>query len=154
MSDTLLTFLISGITALIGLIIGDVYTRIKKNGKKARERKKKEHEEEIRKILKEEVTPLKEKITEANNRIKEIQDNDLDILKKANRDSLRYQLYRIYDTCIFYTTADSRYSEKELFDSYRKLDGNHDCQLRHDKFISLPHEEEYNYKNKKDKESK
>lgn len=69
----------------------------------------------------------------------DIQQNDLTSLKKASRDSIRYQLYAIYDRCDVqgYRTSHDSEIENELFNSYKALNGNHGCEARHEAFQKL-----------------
>ncbi len=143
MNSSIQAILISVISALAGGIFLDIYAHVKTRTRKALEQKSEHEKSQIRCVLKEELKPLNEETKRTSSLIEDIKNNDLEVLKKANRDSLRYQLYRIYDKSLDYTTADARYSEKELYNSYKNLDGNHECELRHEKFLNLPHEEEY-----------
>lgn len=130
-------------TTLAGVLVTDIIVRIKTSGKKYRNRKKEEQRQEIIDIFKDAMGPIKEELKEVNQKIDSLTSGDLKVLKKANRDSIRTQLYDIYDKCTIYKTRNDMDTESELFDSYKALKGNHGCDARHERFVSLPIKEEY-----------
>ena len=138
-----------GFPTLAALIIGDIYSRAKLNGKKYKEHKKAEEDVRLKKIVTEvmqkENQDIKKDIEETKQIICDIKSDDIDILKKANRDSLRNQLYDMYDRCIEYKTNSDIENEAEMFDSYKRLKGNHGCDDRHELFKKLPTEDQYFY---------
>lgn len=137
--------LTTALSTLVGIIVTDIIVRIKTNGKKYLGKKQAEQQAEIKNIVAEVMEPLKKDLELVNKKIDNIAEGDLKALKKANRDSLRCQLYEIYDRCIAYKTKDDIDNESELFDSYKALNGNHGCDARHKKFAELPTKEEYDY---------
>ena len=130
-------------TTLAGILITDIVVRLKTGGKKYRDRRKAEQRKEIIDIFAEATKPLQTDLDSVNKKIDTLMSTDLKILKKANRDSIRTQLYEIYDRCEVYRTNNDIETESELFDSYKALKGNHGCDARHERFTNLPTKEEY-----------
>lgn len=131
-------------TTLAGALVADIIVRVKTSGKKYINRRKAEQRGEIIDIFTEATRPLKDDLNKVNEQLDDLIRTDLHILKKANRDSIRTQLYEIYDRCELYKTTNDIETESELFDSYKALMGNHGCDARHDRFIKLPIKEELN----------
>lgn len=131
-------------TTLAGALVADIIVRVKTSGKKYLNRRKAEQREEIIDIFVEATQPLKDDLNKVNKQLDDLIENDLKILKKANRDSIRAQLYEIYNRCELYKTTNDIETESELFDSYKALKGNHGCDARHDRFVKLPIKEELN----------
>lgn len=151
------TIITTAITTLVGIIITDIVIRVKTSGKKHNEKRKKERLDEMREVVEEVIKPVQVEVAEIKQDITAIRTTDIRELKKANRDSLRNQLYTIYDRCIEYRTASDIENEAEMFDSYKTLNGNHGCDTRHKLFMQLPTEDQYFYnqrQNSKKKEDK
>lgn len=148
------TILTTAITTLVGIVVTDIVIRLKTSGKKHNEARRKERLKEIREVVEEVIEPVKIEITEIKQDITAIRDTDVRDLKKANRDSLRNQLYNIYDKCIEYRTASDIENEAEMFDSYKALNGNHGCDTRHNLFMQLPTEDQYFYNKRQDSDKK
>lgn len=144
--------LISLLCTLGGLIIADIYAHFKSNGKKFVNRKKEENKAEVKEVVEEVIDPLKTDIRNINSKIDHIQQKDLEILKKGQRDLIRNQLNKIYDKSTVYKTKESITVESELFSSYKNLEGNHGTDARHKEFEELPTEEEFKLEHPEDYE--
>ena len=101
--EILVTILIAAATALAGAIAVDIYVHLKNKSKKAMERHKKEKQEEFKEIvvpcIEEAIKPLSDKMTDVEEKVDSMAENDLPLLKQANRDSLRNQLFASYRHC-------------------------------------------------------
>lgn len=119
-----------GFTALFGAILIDIYTRIKQGSKKIVEKKKKENKEElvgiIKGVVQEELKPIKKDVVEIKEEITIIKVDDINILRAANRDSLRNQLLVVFRECQSkgYKTVEDTRNFEYMFDSYKNLGGN------------------------------
>lgn len=135
--QTVITTLIS---ALVAAVTADVIAHIKAQSKKHKERIAVDQEIVTKKIVAEENKNIEKAISTCNQKLDSMRAEDLSPLKKASRDSLRYNLYEIYDKCEErgWRTKDEISSESEMFDSYKALKGNHGCDSRHANFEKLP----------------
>lgn len=138
------TILTTCVATLVAALVTDIIVRVKASSKKSLNRRKAEQREEIIDIFAEATQPLKDDLNKVNEQLDDLIRNDLKILKKANRDSIRTQLYEIYDRCELYKTTNDIETESELFDSYKALKGNHGCDARHNRFVKLPIKGELN----------
>ena len=108
----------------------DIYTRFKHTSKKMINKRKEEQTEDLVKIVKkvvaDELEPVKKDITEIKNEISTIKNQDIKVLKVANRDSLRNQLLNVYRDCETkgYQTMEDSKNFLYMLSSYRNLDGN------------------------------
>lgn len=151
MPTWLTLFLALGGSTLIALIVQGIAHLISERGKrKAREieeavqeKRQRERIQEMRDVIKEEVQPIKERINDIAEVVDEIKTGDIVTLKDANRDSLRNQLYTLYDRCYLYKTNDDIDNEANMFNSYTALGGNSGCHARHDAFLLLPTEAQF-----------
>ena len=101
--DIATTIIVSVACTILGAIAADIYIRIKARTKKAIEKRKKERQEEFKDsilpCITDAIKPLSEKIDSLEVEIKSVKDTDLPILKRANRDSLRNQLFASFRHC-------------------------------------------------------
>ena len=149
---------IFGFPTLATLIIGDIYARVKLNSKKFKEKRKNEHQEElktvVREVVKEEIKPLENKIDKVDTEVSQIRNVEIKTLYRANRDSLRNQLYQLYDRCELqgYKTSTDIDNEAHMFRSYTDLGGNSGTVSRHENFETIDTEKEF-LRKKKTKEN-
>ena len=138
---------ISVVSGLLGAIILDIYIHIKKGTKKAVERRKKEKQDEFKEIvvpcIEEAIKPLSDKMTVVEKKVDTIAENDLPVLKQANRDSLRNQLFASYRYCRktgFRSIEDTKNWES-MYESYIALGGNGFIPELKTKFEAIPLED-------------
>ena len=159
--------IVVAIASAVGGAIGlDIYLHIKNRGKKAVERKKKERQEEMKEAImpciEEAIKPMSDKIDDIDKDVQEVKNVDLPMLKNANRDSLRNQLFAAYRHCdkIGYRTTEDTENFLHMKESYEKLGGNGVIADIHEQFMNLPLEnlESVKYRtqqnNKKSKKQK
>ncbi len=139
------TIVCSALTTLIGIIVTDIVVRIKTSSVKEIEKKKTAQLAQIRLVIQDELQPLHEEIREVRRDVEEVKNSEIVTLSKANRDSLRNQLFNLYDRCDHqgYKTSDDVENESEMFDSYKTLGGNHGADARHNLFIKIPTKSAY-----------
>jgi len=119
-----------GGSALFGAIAVDIYVKIKYSSKKVIERKKKERDDELGRLIsgvvKKELEPVKQEISQVKQEITIIKSDDINVLRTANRDSLRNQLLTVFRECQFkgYRTIEDIRNFEYMFDSYKNLGGN------------------------------
>ncbi len=166
MTDTsiLITILVSVASAVLGVAGTDLYVHIKNRTKKAIDRKKKERQEELEESLvpciEKAIKPLSDKIDSMDQDVQEVKNVDLPMLKNANRDSLRNQLFAAYRHCdkIGYRTTEDTENFLHMKDSYESLGGNGVIADIHRQFMNLPLENlesvKYRSQNRKTKKSK
>lgn len=141
---TLLAILTSAASAALGALAVDIYVHFKDRTKKALNKRKKERQEELQEAIAPcidaAVKPINEKIARMEKDVQEIKNDDLPILKDANRDSLRNQLFAAYKHCskIGYRTMDDTENFDHMFESYKKLNGNGMMIDIHKHFMGLP----------------
>lgn len=143
-----------GFPTLAALILGDIYARVKINGKKFKQKRKAEQQEElkevVREVVKQEIKPLETKIDKVDNEVSGIRNVEIKTLYRANRDSLRNQLYQLYDRCELqgYKTSTDIDNEAHMFTSYTDLGGNSGTVSRHENFEKIDTEKEFLRKKK------
>lgn len=151
MPTWLTIFLALGGSTLIALVVQGIAHLISERGKrKAREieeavqeKRQRERIQEMRDVIKEEVNPIKGQVDSIAQMVNALQTEDISVLKEANKDSLRNQLYILYDRCYLYKTDDDIENEAHMFKSYTALNGNSGCHARHNIFLQLPTEAQF-----------
>ena len=144
LSDALIGILIGAATAVVGAIAVDIYIHFKNKTKKAIARKKKQQQEELKEALmpciEEVIKPISDKIDDIDKDVQAVKNEDLPVLKNANRDSLRNQLFAAYRHCdkIGYRTTEDTENFLHMKDSYEKLGGNGVITDIHNQFMNLP----------------
>jgi len=145
--EILVTILIAAATALAGAIAVDIYVHLKNKSKKAMERHKKEKQEEFKEIvvpcIEEAIKPLSDKMTDVEEKVDSMAENDLPLLKQANRDSLRNQLFASYRHCakLGFRTMEDTKNWEAMYDSYVALGGNGFMPEIKEKFMKIPLED-------------
>jgi len=90
-------------SAVGGAMALDIYLHFKNKGKKAVEKRKEEKREEFKEIvvpcIEDAIKPLSDKLTDVEQKVDAMAESDLPLLKQANRDSLRNQLFASYRHC-------------------------------------------------------
>jgi hypothetical protein len=143
-NPTVLAILVSVASAILGAAGVDLYIHFKNKTKKAIEKKKKEHREELKEALlpciAEAIKPMSDKLDDIDKDVQEIKNEDLPMLKNANRDSLRNQLFAAYRHCdkIGYRTTEDTENFLHMKDSYESLGGNGVIADIHKQFMNLP----------------
>ena len=163
-NPTVLAILVSVASAILGAAGVDLYIHFKNKTKKSIERRKKEHQEEMKEAIlpciQEAIKPIGDKIDDIDNDVREIKNSDIPMLKNANRDSLRNQLFAAYRHCdkIGYRTTEDTENFLHMKESYEKLGGNGVITDIHTQFMNLPLENlesvKYRSQTKKTKKSK
>ena len=140
--------IVVAIGSAVGGAIGlDIYLHFKGKGKKAVERRKEERKEEFKEVvlpcIEEAIKPLSEEVSEVKKTVDTIAENELPLLKQANRDSLRNQLFASYRHCakLGYRSVEDTTNWDAMYDSYIALGGNGFIPELHDKFHAIPLED-------------
>ena len=147
MDQALLAIIISVASAVFGAIAVDLYVHFKNKSKKAIEKRKEEKKEEFKEIvmpcIKDAIKPLGDKMSDVEKKVDNMADNDLPLLKQANRDSLRNQLFASYRHCakLGYRSVEDTTNWDAMYDSYLALGGNGFIPELHDKFHAIPLED-------------
>lgn len=143
-NPTVLAILISVASAILGAAGVDLYVHFKNKTKKAIEKHKKERQEELKEALmpciEEAIKPVSDKIDDIDKDVQQLKNEDLPMLKNANRDSLRNQLFAAYRHCdkIGYRTTEDTENFLHMKESYEKLGGNGVIADIHAQFMNLP----------------
>ena len=111
MEPWLITLIFAGATALVSLIIKDVYVFIKKSSKKAIEKEKEKRKEALREVLQESWGPLQKNI---------------DLLMEGTKAMLRNSLLENYRSCRRrgYRTKEDCENFLDMYEVYISLGGN------------------------------
>lgn len=139
-----ITILIAVASTVLGVVATDIYLRIKNKTKKAIEKRKQEKQDEFKEIvvpcIKEAIQPLETKINDVETSMNTVTQTDLPMLKRANRDSLRNQLFASFRHCdkVGYRTLEDTQSWEFMYASYLELGGNSFIPTLHDQFLALP----------------
>ena len=140
--------IVVAVASAVGGAIGlDIYLQIKNKGKKAKEKRKEEREEEFKSIavpcIQDAIKPLTDDVAEVKKAVDNIADNELPLLKQANRDSLRNQLFASYRHCakLGYRSVEDTTNWDAIYDSYVALGGNGFIHELRDKFHAIPLED-------------
>lgn len=118
-----LTILLScGGSALIGLLIKDLYEFFKKKSKKAQERLRKDRKELYKEAAEEVVKPLEQKLDTLENKINRVEDN-LMLTREGMQSELRHDIRNSCRRCIAqgYRTEDDIQEIDALHTSYEKV---------------------------------
>jgi hypothetical protein len=90
-------------SSVFGAMVLDIYLHFKNKGKKAIEKRKKEKQDEFKEVvvpcIEDAIKPLSDKLSDVEQKVDAMAGNDLPLLKQANRDSLRNQLFASYRHC-------------------------------------------------------
>lgn len=138
-------FLSLGGSTLIALIVTLVFNKFKDGTKKTIDKRKQEHREEMRAIIRDETKDIKTQLGSVNDKI--------DNLQNGTQCSLRTAILRSYYECLAkgYKTNEDAENMDRLFDAYYKLGGNSFVQHTVEpKFRELPSEVEYEKAHKND----
>ena len=166
MTDTsvLITILVAVASTVLGVAGTDLYVHIKNRTKKAIDKKKKERQQELEESLvpciEKAIKPMSDKIDVIDADVQQLKNEDLPVLKLANRDSLRNQLFATYRHCdkIGYRTTEDTENFLHMKESYERLGGNGVIADIHAQFMNLPLENlesvKYRSQSKKTKKSK
>ena len=125
-----------GFGTIFKILITEQMEKRKSQSAEAKEKLKREKQEEMREVVREEIAPIKrelEQLSEAN------------ILEReALQASLRDRLYAIYHGCAMktYTTKEERENFENIYKSYHKIFDNGVMTDTHDRFFALKSEEE------------
>lgn len=144
---TVLTILIAVASTVLGVAGTDLYVHFKNKTKKAVEKRKNEKKEEFKEVvmpcITEAIQPLSDKLTDVERKVDNIADNDLPLLKQANRDSLRNQLFASYRHCakLGYRSVEDTTNWDAMYDSYIALGGNGFIPELYTKFHAIPLED-------------
>lgn len=143
-------------TTVLGYILGQCYTALKRRGTKYKEYQKKEKQEETREVVVDVLDAKLEefsqrvakkldyvdsKLDNINNEVKEVK-SDLGSVKAGTQASLRDDLYRVYNECNQkgYASIDERENFENLYDKYHHLGANGVMDNLRKKFLDLPTE--------------
>jgi len=95
--------------------------------------------EQMRLVVKEELQPLVEAVRNINQRLEKIEEDD-QVQKEALLAEASNSLHALNKECLKKKYADQyeRIAFNRLYESYRKLGGNHEMEAVSKKFLSLP----------------
>lgn len=121
-----------GGSALIGLVITDIYKGIKSKSKKHLDIAKQQKQEEMREVLQQELAPVKSEITE----IKE----DVSLVKNGLQKDLYIDLVNIYKQYRKkgFATLDEKRDYDSLYQSYHSLGQNGIADGMHKYIMGMP----------------
>lgn len=123
-------FSLLGGSALLGAVVVDIYTRFKKDGKKAMEKKKSERVEEekefIKTVVNEVMAPSLKNQMAINKKLDDIK-RDLDANKSATITGLRTDLMLLRDRFRDqgFSSPNDKAAWNQLYKDYADLGGNH-----------------------------
>ena len=122
---------------IAGLIWKDLYNRKVENSKKNKERKKQELQDNIREVVKDEISPLEQKVDNIANTLKLVEDGTLS--------TLRSDILKNYYDCVKkrHRNDDDYTNIHKLYQSYKNLNGNSFVKDVIARFDALPTKEEY-----------
>lgn len=144
MNDILLTILISLVTSLLGAIVVDIYTRVKRSSKKAIDKHKQEQIDEMRGLIKDtmkdSLVGVSKEVNDIKHDVSEIYTKDIPQLREANICSLRDQLTNMFVRCKIqkFRTLQDTENATHMFASYRTLGGNSYVPELMEEFMALP----------------
>lgn len=120
-----------GGSALIGLVVADIYKMIKSKSKKHLEAVKKEKQDEMREVIQQELTPVKEELKD----VKE----DLSKVKEGLQKDLYVDLVNIYNEHKKknFATLEEKRDYDALYKSYHNLGQNGIADGMHDYVIHM-----------------
>lgn len=128
-----LTIILSlGGSALIGLVVTDIYKAIKAKSKKHIEATKREKQEEMREVLTEELNPLKSELKDIK--------GDLEFVKDGLQKDLYVDLKNIYVALQKkgFATLEEKRDYNYLYNAYHNLGQNGIADGMHDKIMHMP----------------
>lgn len=130
-----------GFGTLFKILITERHEKRKHQSNESKLRAKKEQQDSIREVVREEVLPIKEELSA----IKE--SNILE--REALQASLRDRLYALYSECALrgYTSREERDNFENMYNSYHKIFKNGVMADTHKRFFSLASEEEASARN-------
>lgn len=131
-----------GFPTLMGLIIGDIYLKLKTTSKKASEKRKQDESAYMKQAVKEVVEPMIQPIKDAVNKI----DLEIVALEEADQAVLRNDLWAVYRHCEKrgYKTDRDMENFSHMYAAYKKLNGNSFIDDLKVEFDDLMTELEYN----------
>ena len=120
-----------GGSSLIGLVVADIYKAIKSKSKKHLEAIKKEKQEEMREVLKQELEPVKDELKD----VKE----DLGLVKDGLQKDLYIDLKNIYEKLQKkgFATIEEKRDYDALYLAYHRLGQNGVADGMHDKVMHM-----------------
>lgn len=136
-----ISIIISCCTTIAGLLIADIYTNIKKAGKKAADKRQAENIEIIKEIIYPQMQTIDAKLTELASKSEETDK----LLKDATKAQLRNTLMRFGDKAIIkgYLTRNEREDWEKLFSAYKAIGGNTFIIEMNERVEALPTDTEY-----------
>lgn len=157
--DLIRGLLLGAAGAVISAIAVDIYVHVKNKTKKAIAKKKKQQQEELKEALmpciEDVIKPISDKIDDIDKDVQQLKNVDLPMIKNADRDSLRNQLFAAYRHCDKqrYRTVEDTENFLHMKESYERLGGNGVIADIHNQFMNLPLENlesvQYRSQNKK-----
>lgn len=145
---SVLTFF--GLGSFFSLLIKERHERRLAQSQQERDRLKREKQEEMREVIREEIRPLKEDFA----KLKEVDE----IQKKSIQAILRDRLYDLASKAAKheYTTINERVNFENLYTQYHQLGKNGVMDKIRDEYFAYPTEERYNAEkqSKEEKQSK
>lgn len=118
MPGWLIAFMSTCLTAFAGVLVKDIWSAVKKNGKKHKERLAQEQKDNLRAVIKEENKPLEERLNSLENKV--------GLIGNGTETSLRNALLAFYRECAKkgYRTEIDTENFTHMYDDYCALGGN------------------------------
>ena len=144
-------FIALGGGTLLGLIVADIYNKIKKSTKGYKEMIQQKEDERVVKLatkvlndtilseIRNDICQIKINVSNVDSKINTIE-KDITVLKEGTQASLRNGLYRIYNECVDkgYADIDERENFINMYEKYHNLCVNGVMDDIKQKFLSLP----------------
>ena len=133
---SILSFL--GFGTVIQMFVKDKHDKKIQNSQEAKERARKERQEEVREVIKEEIEPLKEELEDVKGQLKVSQEGT----KAGLRNDILTAYYRCREKKGYRSDWDFE-NIHHLYDAYKKLKGNSFIEDVMKRFNDLPTKEEF-----------
>lgn len=130
-----------GVPALLGVILVDIYNRIKAESKTAKEQRRQEETEVMQEVASKVISPLLNPVNEKLDSL----DKRLSVMETGTQASLRNDLLHSYRFCQSqgYRSMDDTESWERMYGAYKALGGNSFIDRLKLDFENLPTEEQH-----------
>ena len=126
-----------GFGTIFKIIITESHEKKKAQSAEAKAIAKKEKQDEMREVVREEIAPIKKEL-------KDLSESNI-LEREALQASLRDRLYSIYRVCAMrgYTSKEDRDNFENIYKSYHKIFENGVMEDTHKRFFAIASEEEF-----------
>ena len=133
-----------GVGTILPMLVADRLEKKKQQSTEAKEKLRLERQTQIREVVRDEISPLKDDVKNLKKDIESLQKTDV-LQRQGLQATLRDRLYELYEECSqkHFTTMSQRDNFENMYQKYHALYANGVMDDIHDRFFSLPSEEEY-----------